>query len=43
MVPDVPKSQVVVCVLEDDPDAYSACGEYIDTINAIYQPDYIML
>ena len=32
MVPDVPKSQVVVCVLEDDPDAYSACGEYIDTM-----------
>ena len=28
-VPDVPKSQVVICVVEFDPDAYSVMHEYI--------------
>ena len=28
-VPDVPKSQVVFCVVEVDPDAYSVMHEYI--------------
>ena len=30
--PGITNSQVVFCVVEFDPDAYSACGEYIDTM-----------
>ena len=38
---DVPKSQVVVCVEDDDPDAYSVTNTQTQCLNMyIHQSDY---